>query len=188
MRELNVADIADLARGAAILGSGGGGNPYMGELIAKRAIAENGPVAVVDVAEVPADAIVVPDRHRAGAQAPQYLLRRTELQHWLPRRRRLDTVREQPARVHPALAEFLYEGIGAQSHGEDQEVGDEGGALGGLEGIDAPRWGEPSASHAVSAGEADAGPRRQAGASQQRRVRGLETLARLFLAPSVPRR
>ncbi|MET7605157.1 DUF917 domain-containing protein [Streptomyces avermitilis] len=60
MRELNVADIVDLARGAAILGSGGGGNPYMGELIAERAIADNGPVAVVDVAEVPADAIVAP--------------------------------------------------------------------------------------------------------------------------------
>ncbi|GAB3874927.1 DUF917 domain-containing protein [Kibdelosporangium lantanae] len=60
MREINVADMADIARGAAILGAGGGGDPYTGRLLAEVAIERHGPVSLVDIAEVPADAVVMP--------------------------------------------------------------------------------------------------------------------------------
>lgn len=60
MRLVGEAEIDDLAVGAAVLGTGGGGNPYIGALLAKQAIRERGPVRVVEVAEVPDDAFVVP--------------------------------------------------------------------------------------------------------------------------------
>lgn len=53
-------DIPDIARGAAILGSGGGGDPHLGALLATAAIDETGPVTLVDIAEVPDDAFVLP--------------------------------------------------------------------------------------------------------------------------------
>jgi len=52
-------DLEDIARGAAVLGTGGGGNPYIGKLLARQAIREYGPVTLVDAAEVPDVAIVV---------------------------------------------------------------------------------------------------------------------------------
>jgi DUF917 family protein len=60
MRKIDAPQITDIARGAAILGTGGGGDPYVGRLLAQRAIAEAGPVTLVTVDEVPADAVVVP--------------------------------------------------------------------------------------------------------------------------------
>lgn len=60
MREFHAEQIADVARGAAILGTGGGGDPYIGQLLAEQAIRANGPVRLVSVDEVPADAVVVP--------------------------------------------------------------------------------------------------------------------------------
>ena len=48
-----------IAIGAGILGTGGGGNPYLGMLHARLLVAAHGPVAVVDPAEVPDDALVV---------------------------------------------------------------------------------------------------------------------------------
>jgi DUF917 family protein len=60
LRQFTEADLDDLAVGAAILGTGGGGNPYVGKLLARAAIREHGPVTVVDVDEVPDDALVVP--------------------------------------------------------------------------------------------------------------------------------
>lgn len=59
MRQINIDDISDIARGAAILGSGGGGNPYMGKLIAERAIKKYGPVSVVSAHEVEDDAVII---------------------------------------------------------------------------------------------------------------------------------
>src|SRR3954447_2419824 len=59
MREIGTAPLDDIARGAAILGSGGGGDPYIGRLLAQQATRAYGPVTVVDIAEVPADATVV---------------------------------------------------------------------------------------------------------------------------------
>jgi DUF917 family protein len=60
LREVGERDLDDLAIGAAVLGTGGGGNPYLGKLLARQAIREHGPVTVVDVDEVPDDALVVP--------------------------------------------------------------------------------------------------------------------------------
>lgn len=53
------ADCAALARGAAILGTGGGGDPYIGRLLAEAAVREHGPVQVVQVEDLPADAVVL---------------------------------------------------------------------------------------------------------------------------------
>ena len=60
MRLVGEDNLDDLAVGAAILGTGGGGNPYIGTLLAKQAVREHGPVELVDVEEVPDDAVVVP--------------------------------------------------------------------------------------------------------------------------------
>jgi DUF917 family protein len=60
MREIGSRQLQDIAIGAAILGTGGGGDPYVGMLLAQEAIARHGPVKVVDVDEVPAHALVIP--------------------------------------------------------------------------------------------------------------------------------
>lgn len=60
MREFTSEQLDDLAFGAAVLGTGGGGNPYVGTLLARQAIEEHGPITVVDPEEVPDDALVVP--------------------------------------------------------------------------------------------------------------------------------
>lgn len=60
MRLVGADELEDVAIGAAILGAGGGGDPYVGTLLARAAIEEHGPVTVVDVDEVPGDAVVVP--------------------------------------------------------------------------------------------------------------------------------
>jgi DUF917 family protein len=52
------ADLERLAIGAGILGTGGGGNPYLGKLQARRMIAAHGPVRVVALEDVPDDAVV----------------------------------------------------------------------------------------------------------------------------------
>nr|WP_309240158.1 DUF917 family protein [Actinomadura sp. J1-007] len=59
MREIGPDQLEDMARGAGILGTGGGGDPYIGRLLAQQAIREHGPVTVVDIDEVPADATVI---------------------------------------------------------------------------------------------------------------------------------
>ena len=56
---LTADSIGDLARGAAVLGTGGGGDPYIGSLLARQALAEHGPVTVVGLDEVPDDALVL---------------------------------------------------------------------------------------------------------------------------------
>lgn len=60
MHEINSADLTDMARGAAVLGTGGGGDPYVGRLLAQQAMREHGPVGLVTVDEIPDDAVVVP--------------------------------------------------------------------------------------------------------------------------------
>ncbi|MGR9438085.1 DUF917 domain-containing protein (plasmid) [Rhizobium leguminosarum] len=46
-------DIDDLAVGAALLGTGGGGDPYIGKLMAKAAIERHGPVDLLALYDVP---------------------------------------------------------------------------------------------------------------------------------------
>ena len=60
MRKLGIPEIEDIARGAALLGAGGGGDPYIGKLVAMDAIKECGPVTLLDPEEVPDDALIVP--------------------------------------------------------------------------------------------------------------------------------
>jgi DUF917 family protein len=60
MREVTVHDLPDMARGAAVLGTGGGGDPYVGRLLAQQAISRHGPVSLVDADELPDDAVVIP--------------------------------------------------------------------------------------------------------------------------------
>ncbi|APC47766.1 DUF917 domain-containing protein [Virgibacillus halodenitrificans] len=60
MRLIGKQEIEDIAIGAALLGTGGGGDPYIGKLMALQAIEENGPVKLLDVDELPDDALVVP--------------------------------------------------------------------------------------------------------------------------------
>lgn len=51
--------IPELARGAAVLGTGGGGDPYIGALLAEQALQKYGEVPVVPLDDVPDDAVVV---------------------------------------------------------------------------------------------------------------------------------
>lgn len=60
MTYLEGDDLADLAFGAAVLGTGGGGDPYLGRLLAQQAIRSHGPVELVELAELPDDALVLP--------------------------------------------------------------------------------------------------------------------------------
>lgn len=52
MRYLNEEAIENIAVGAAFLGTGGGGDPYIGKMMALSAIKENGPVQLLSPEEV----------------------------------------------------------------------------------------------------------------------------------------
>ncbi|MCF6215261.1 MAG: DUF917 domain-containing protein [Emcibacter sp.] len=54
--ELN--DLEDFARGAAFLGTGGGGDPYIGRLLAKHAIKEYGNPVIIEPEDLANDALV----------------------------------------------------------------------------------------------------------------------------------
>ncbi len=58
--KVGLDDIQDLARGAAILGTGGGGDPYLGGLMLRQALLDGGVVNLVDVENLPDDAFAVP--------------------------------------------------------------------------------------------------------------------------------
>lgn len=60
MRMIDVDDLEDIAIGGAMLGTGGGGDPYIGKLMAQQAIRRYGPVRLIDVADLDDDALVVP--------------------------------------------------------------------------------------------------------------------------------
>lgn len=59
MRKIDIRDIEDIALGAALLGAGGGGDPYIGKLIAMGAVRENGPATLIDPEELKDDDQVV---------------------------------------------------------------------------------------------------------------------------------
>lgn len=58
MREIDAQQLKDIARGAGILGTGGGGDPYLGALVALRTFEEFGPPTVLDPDELDDDALV----------------------------------------------------------------------------------------------------------------------------------
>ena len=57
---VTLEDLEDLAQGAAFLGTGGGGDPYIGRLMAKHAIREYGMPEIIEVDELHDDATVLP--------------------------------------------------------------------------------------------------------------------------------
>ena len=59
MWQVNEDDLESIAIGAGILGTGGGGNPYIGRLRARQAIREHGPVNVLSPEELDENASVV---------------------------------------------------------------------------------------------------------------------------------
>jgi DUF917 family protein len=71
MRLINTEHVEDIAIGAAVRGTGGGGDPYLGKLMAIEAIRRNGPVQLISIEEVPLDALTVLS---AGMGAPTILV------------------------------------------------------------------------------------------------------------------
>lgn len=59
-RYINVQTIDDIALGAAVLGTGGGGDPYVGSLMAKHALKNAVKVPVFDLDEIKDDELFVP--------------------------------------------------------------------------------------------------------------------------------
>jgi hypothetical protein len=58
--KITLEHVQDLARGAAILGTGGGGDPYLGGLMLRQALQDHGPVELVDVDTLGDDDFVAP--------------------------------------------------------------------------------------------------------------------------------
>jgi hypothetical protein len=59
MDQLNLDDIEALALGATLLGTGGGGDPYIAKLVTRQAFEDFGPVDVVEATDLPPDALVL---------------------------------------------------------------------------------------------------------------------------------
>lgn len=59
-RMITEADVDEIALGAAVLGTGGGGDPHVGSLIAKRLIRRYGPVRMISIDELTDRDFVVP--------------------------------------------------------------------------------------------------------------------------------
>ena len=57
---LRTADLDDLARGAALLGTGGGGDPFVGKMLVTQALGEAGEITILDPEELDDDAWVIP--------------------------------------------------------------------------------------------------------------------------------
>jgi DUF917 family protein len=60
---IEATDVAPLAAGCAVLGTGGGGHTYEAELMTLQALGEFGPVELVELATLPPDGIVMPLGH-----------------------------------------------------------------------------------------------------------------------------
>jgi DUF917 family protein len=60
MRTISVEALDDIARGAAVLGTGGGGDPYIGKLMAQGTLRRRGDVTLLDPMELDDDDLVVP--------------------------------------------------------------------------------------------------------------------------------
>src|SRR5579864_5718164 len=58
LRRLNGEQVRDISRGAAVLGTGGGGDPYLGTLSALGALEEYGSPEIIEAHEVPDDGLV----------------------------------------------------------------------------------------------------------------------------------
>lgn len=59
-RQLSIADVADLARGCAFLGSGGGGDPHTAYMEIEAALADGGSIELIELGSLADDAFVAP--------------------------------------------------------------------------------------------------------------------------------
>lgn len=60
-QRLTLSDLPDLGRGAAFLGTGGGGNPYVGRLMVESAMHDAGhDLELLDLADIPDDGLIIP--------------------------------------------------------------------------------------------------------------------------------
>ena len=57
---IEAVDLPALARGCSVLGAGGGGDTQTGVLAVQQAIAQHGPVRLVDLDDLPDDGLVMP--------------------------------------------------------------------------------------------------------------------------------
>ena len=83
MRFLDEDAVKNIALGAAVLGTGGGGDTAVGLFMALEEIRRNGPIELLDVQEVPSDALILPTSMMG---APAVSIEK------LPSGRELDTV------------------------------------------------------------------------------------------------
>ncbi|MFD2211669.1 DUF917 domain-containing protein [Virgibacillus halophilus] len=60
MRLIGKEEVENIAIGAALLGTGGGGDPYIGKMMALQAIEEFGPIKLLDITELEDDDVIVP--------------------------------------------------------------------------------------------------------------------------------
>ncbi|MCF6212974.1 MAG: DUF917 domain-containing protein [Flavobacteriaceae bacterium] len=60
MKKVTIKDLEYIALGSTILGTGGGGDPYVGKLLAKNAIENYGEVSLIKSEDLADDALVVP--------------------------------------------------------------------------------------------------------------------------------
>ena len=58
--QITVDDVEDLGVGCGILGTGGGGATYAGELMAKQVLGDRGPVPLVGLDDLPGDGLILP--------------------------------------------------------------------------------------------------------------------------------
>jgi hypothetical protein len=59
-RTIGLDDVEDLALGAVVLGTGGGGDPYVAKIMLAEAIEKYGPIQLVDAADLPPDGLLLP--------------------------------------------------------------------------------------------------------------------------------
>ncbi|WP_028776099.1 DUF917 domain-containing protein [Shimazuella kribbensis] len=78
MRYIDEVAIEKIALGAAVLGTGGGGDPYIGKLMAKEAIRKYGPVRLITIDELEDDQLVVPV---SGMGAPTVTIEKIPSEH-----------------------------------------------------------------------------------------------------------
>ncbi|MGW6456911.1 DUF917 domain-containing protein [Streptomyces sp. NPDC055078] len=60
MTYITLDDVEDLALGAVVLGTGGGGDPYIAKLMLSEAIGRHGPIEVVQAADLDPDGLLLP--------------------------------------------------------------------------------------------------------------------------------
>ena len=58
--KLSDQSLSDLCRGAAFLGTGGGGDPYIGKLMVQQAIKKGNQVEIIDPSDIPDESLIIP--------------------------------------------------------------------------------------------------------------------------------